>query len=243
MLLEICERSLAEIVQLLGVEIIIGVGKFPQERARIALKSVGMDWVKVETIMHPSPVNPVANKDWEGIVTKQLEEMGVLQLLKEDAGPPTPEPLTPPPSSKGERSSDHASTHEGDADSSVSTNTTGEQQQQQQSGGTTPRTEPSHPATNTMTPTSTDPAATTGHVSNPAVTSNGATTSNSEITTNAATATSVNGPVMGGMAGVPPVPGPPTEMMGPLDPVHQQRVGTPGEVVRSPPTTNHTPGL
>lgn len=96
MLLDICERSICEVVQLLGVEIVIGVGKFPQERARAALKAVGMDWVRVETIMHPSPANPMANKNWDGIAEKQLEDMGVLEILKSSVGPMSPEPSPAP---------------------------------------------------------------------------------------------------------------------------------------------------
>lgn len=97
-LLEMCERSLCEIVQLLGVETVVGVGKFSQERATAALKAVGMDWVKVETIMHPSPANPMANKGWEDIAAKQLQEIGVMDILKSAVKPPTPGPPTPPPS-------------------------------------------------------------------------------------------------------------------------------------------------
>ncbi len=97
MLLEICERSICEIVQLLGVEIVVGVGKFAQERARVALKAAGMDWIRVETIMHPSPANPMANKGWDAIAEKQLEDMGVMAIIKSSVRPPTPKPPTPPP--------------------------------------------------------------------------------------------------------------------------------------------------
>jgi hypothetical protein len=91
MLLEICERAVCEVVQLLGIELVIGVGKFAQERARVALKAAGMEWIRVETIMHPSPANPLANKGWDAIAEKQLEEMGAMAIIKSGV-PPTPPP-------------------------------------------------------------------------------------------------------------------------------------------------------
>ncbi|KAK2146000.1 hypothetical protein LSH36_640g01056 [Paralvinella palmiformis] len=103
MLLEICERAVCEVVQLLGIELVIGVGKFAQERARVALKAAGMEWIRVETIMHPSPANPLANKGWDAIAEKQLEEMGAMAIIKSAVRP------TPPPPPVAENSSGDAS--------------------------------------------------------------------------------------------------------------------------------------
>jgi single-strand selective monofunctional uracil DNA glycosylase len=33
--------------------------------------------VKIGRILHPSPASPAANRDWAGVVTRQLIEMGV----------------------------------------------------------------------------------------------------------------------------------------------------------------------
>ena len=37
-LLELCDKSLADVVKLMGVKIVVGVGKFAEERAQKALK-------------------------------------------------------------------------------------------------------------------------------------------------------------------------------------------------------------
>ena len=81
---DICDRAFCDIVKLLDVKIIIGVGKFAQERAKAALRNSGMLDVKVECIMHPSPANPTANKGWQPIVERQLREMGVIPILVPD---------------------------------------------------------------------------------------------------------------------------------------------------------------
>ncbi|OCT95866.1 hypothetical protein XELAEV_18013556mg, partial [Xenopus laevis] len=79
-LLEICDEALCQAVRVLGVKLVIGVGRFSEQRARKALMAEGID-VTVKGIMHPSPRNPQANKGWEGIVRGQLLELGVLSLL------------------------------------------------------------------------------------------------------------------------------------------------------------------
>ncbi|XP_073519174.1 single-strand selective monofunctional uracil DNA glycosylase isoform X2 [Phyllobates terribilis] len=80
MLLDICDEALCQVVKTLGVKMVIGVGKFSEQRARKALAGEGMD-VTVKSIMHPSPRNPQANKGWDSVVRTQLQELGVLPLL------------------------------------------------------------------------------------------------------------------------------------------------------------------
>ncbi|XP_073402354.1 single-strand selective monofunctional uracil DNA glycosylase isoform X2 [Dendrobates tinctorius] len=79
-LLDICDEALCQVVKTLGVKMVIGVGKFSEQRARKALAGEGMD-VTVKSIMHPSPRNPQANKGWDSVVRAQLQELGVLPLL------------------------------------------------------------------------------------------------------------------------------------------------------------------
>lgn len=79
-----CDASLVELVRLMNTRIIIAVGKYVQTRASKALHNAGIRNVTVECILHPSPINPHANKGWEQIVAKQLIEIGVMQYLNED---------------------------------------------------------------------------------------------------------------------------------------------------------------
>ncbi|KAF7663974.1 hypothetical protein LDENG_00195230 [Lucifuga dentata] len=79
-LLGLCDTALCQAVQVLGVSMVIGVGKVAEQRARRALSAAGVN-VRVEGIMHPSPRNPQANKCWEDKARAKLEELGVLSLL------------------------------------------------------------------------------------------------------------------------------------------------------------------
>ena len=80
-LIEACDRGLCDMIRLLKPKLIIGVGKFAEHRARVALKAGQIHGVEVGVIMHPSPANPTANRGWESIVHKQLLEIGFLRFL------------------------------------------------------------------------------------------------------------------------------------------------------------------
>jgi single-strand selective monofunctional uracil DNA glycosylase len=69
-----CDEALRALVVELAPSHVIGVGGFAEERAQEAL--AGLD-VKVGCILHPSPANPAANRDWSGTVEKQLAGYGV----------------------------------------------------------------------------------------------------------------------------------------------------------------------
>ncbi|MBW2230652.1 MAG: single-stranded DNA-binding protein [Deltaproteobacteria bacterium] len=73
-LFERCDRFLSRLVELLEPEWIVGVGAFATGRAREAL--AGAD-VQIGQILHPSPANPRANKDWTGEVRGQLRALGL----------------------------------------------------------------------------------------------------------------------------------------------------------------------
>ncbi|XP_057702276.1 single-strand-selective monofunctional uracil-DNA glycosylase 1 [Corythoichthys intestinalis] len=85
-LLRLCDIALCQIVEALGVSMVIGVGKVAEQRARRAFSAAGMD-VRVEGIMHPSPRNPQANKGWETVAKAKLEQLGVLSLLRNNTLP------------------------------------------------------------------------------------------------------------------------------------------------------------
>ena len=68
-----CDSCLRDLVEILKVPHVIGVGKVAEAAARRALP----DEVRVTSILHPSPASPAANRDWSGTVTKQLIEQNV----------------------------------------------------------------------------------------------------------------------------------------------------------------------
>ncbi|XP_010348219.1 single-strand selective monofunctional uracil DNA glycosylase isoform X2 [Saimiri boliviensis] len=79
-LLGICDAALCRQVQLLGVRLVVGVGRLAEQRARRALAGL-MPEVQVEGLLHPSPRNPQANKGWEAVAKERLNELGLLPLL------------------------------------------------------------------------------------------------------------------------------------------------------------------
>ena len=68
----LCDDYLRTAIEALAPDWIIGVGDFAATRAREAVPGV-----RVGRILHPSPANPAANRDWAGIATLQLCDLGV----------------------------------------------------------------------------------------------------------------------------------------------------------------------
>ena len=73
-LFEICDRFLRRTVEALAPRHVIGVGRFAEDRARLALR--GLD-LRIGRILHPSPASPAANRGWAGAAHAQLVEMGI----------------------------------------------------------------------------------------------------------------------------------------------------------------------
>jgi single-strand selective monofunctional uracil DNA glycosylase len=68
-----CDRHLRRVVRLLEPEWVVGIGAFAESRAREVLA----DTVKVGRVLHPSPANPRAQKDWGGKARRELLAQGV----------------------------------------------------------------------------------------------------------------------------------------------------------------------
>ena len=72
-LLERCDQHLREVVGIMQIERVIGVGRYSEKRAYNALSSIG---VEVTTCWHPSPASPLANRnggaDWRANVRAVL---------------------------------------------------------------------------------------------------------------------------------------------------------------------------
>ena len=70
-----CDPALRAAVEALQPRAVVGVGRFAADRAAAA--TTGLE-VSLGTILHPSPANPGANREWEPTVERQLGELGVL---------------------------------------------------------------------------------------------------------------------------------------------------------------------
>jgi single-strand selective monofunctional uracil DNA glycosylase len=70
-----CDEHLRGLVEALEPQWIIGVGDFAEKRARAVL--AGYPSLRFGKVLHPSPASPAANRDWPGLATKQLQDLGV----------------------------------------------------------------------------------------------------------------------------------------------------------------------
>jgi single-strand selective monofunctional uracil DNA glycosylase len=73
-LFAICDESLREVVKHIEARAVIGIGKFAEKRASVALD--GMN-IPVYNILHPSPASPVANRGWAAQATAKMKEIGI----------------------------------------------------------------------------------------------------------------------------------------------------------------------
>ena len=73
-LFQACDQHLRDAVRILKPEWLIGIGDFAAKRAREVFPNGS---IKLGRVLHPSPANPAANRDWAGVVTRQLHDLGV----------------------------------------------------------------------------------------------------------------------------------------------------------------------
>jgi single-strand selective monofunctional uracil DNA glycosylase len=69
-----CNDHLRHLVKILEPEWIIGVGAFAETRAREVLGDLDLAFGRV---LHPSPANPRANRDWAGEAERELRALGL----------------------------------------------------------------------------------------------------------------------------------------------------------------------
>jgi single-strand selective monofunctional uracil DNA glycosylase len=69
-----CDEHLREAVRILQPEWLVGIGDFAKKRAEQIFPNGS---IKLGRILHPSPANPAANRDWPGLATQQLRNLGV----------------------------------------------------------------------------------------------------------------------------------------------------------------------
>lgn len=71
-----CDIHLRACVDALAPEWLIGIGKFAENQARLAIGQ-SHPKVKIGTILHPSPASPIANRGWAPQAASQLAALGI----------------------------------------------------------------------------------------------------------------------------------------------------------------------
>ena len=74
---KICNKYLSDIINMLNAKKIIGVGKYANKMAHIAIKENNLEGIIIEEIPHPSPANPLANKD-KGALWKKISKSVIM---------------------------------------------------------------------------------------------------------------------------------------------------------------------
>jgi single-strand selective monofunctional uracil DNA glycosylase len=77
-LFEACDRHLRRVVRVLEPTWVVGIGSFAEERAREALGAE----IRIGRVLHPSPANPRAQRDWIGEARRQLHEQEICAALR-----------------------------------------------------------------------------------------------------------------------------------------------------------------
>lgn len=71
-LFDICDRCLVAVLNILGIQRALGVGKFAEKCLnRVRPQTPGVK--SVDSILHPSPASPAANRGWSEAVLPKLE--------------------------------------------------------------------------------------------------------------------------------------------------------------------------
>jgi len=70
-----CDRALREVVEALEPSMVIGVGAFA---SACAARALGDAAPRIETVLHPSPASPAANRGWDAAARKSLRACGWL---------------------------------------------------------------------------------------------------------------------------------------------------------------------
>lgn len=74
---EASDRYVRDVIEVLAPRALVGVGQYAEQRLR---KIVG-DALPVSAIPHPSPASPQANRGWEPLAKRALEDAGIRDLL------------------------------------------------------------------------------------------------------------------------------------------------------------------
>lgn len=74
---KICNKYLCDVVNTMEAEIIIGVGKYASKMAKIATEDNKLKGIVIKEIPHPSPANPLANKN-KGSVWREISKRVIL---------------------------------------------------------------------------------------------------------------------------------------------------------------------
>ena len=75
----LCDAHLAGMIRLMSPRFLIGIGKFAYKRLLEVAGGLPVEQVKgvtIDSILHPSPANPAANRGWSQAVLARMHDIG-----------------------------------------------------------------------------------------------------------------------------------------------------------------------
>lgn len=75
MLAEVCDQHLRDCITI-EPRCVAGVGGYAAGQARRVVSQLGLN-IPVPCLLHPSPANPLANRNWEALAEAELSAAGV----------------------------------------------------------------------------------------------------------------------------------------------------------------------
>ena len=82
LLYEVCDRYIAGLIKLMRPEFLVGIGKFAAKRLLTIAEDMPVDIIRgvtIDSVLHPSPANPAANRGWSEAAEKKLRAIGIWQ--------------------------------------------------------------------------------------------------------------------------------------------------------------------
>ena len=75
---ELCDKALSDIIDLFpNVHTVVGIGRYTEDRAKRICKNKAKEY-KIKYMMHPSPRNPEASKNWAATAAESFQDYGLL---------------------------------------------------------------------------------------------------------------------------------------------------------------------
>ena len=81
-LLQLCDETLKDVIELYSVKHIVGLGRFAETRAKKVVNDNLIKDAEVSFLIHPSPASPAANKGWNDLAYKSLTDSKVIELMR-----------------------------------------------------------------------------------------------------------------------------------------------------------------
>lgn len=81
---EICDEALRAVVAALRPRMVVGIGGWPMERSRFALKDFVKKGMVIGSLMHPNPSSSLANPGWAEKTKKRVQELIAEMMATED---------------------------------------------------------------------------------------------------------------------------------------------------------------